>query len=80
MSWMKNRHTCYECGAKWCASLNASANQHHDDGSDSGVDKDPANNYTWTDNEDEIEDINPKRDTVIRQIGKYFISAILYPI
>ena len=31
---------------------------------------DPANDCNWTDNEDEIEDINPKRNAVIRQIGK----------
>ena len=34
------------------------------------VDSDPANDYNWTDNEDKIEDINPKRNAVIRQIGK----------
>ena len=34
------------------------------------VDDDPANDYNWTDNKDEIEDINPKRNAVIRQIGK----------
>ena len=38
--------------------------------SDSDVDDDPANDYNQTDNEDEIEDINPKRNAVISQIGK----------
>ena len=47
---------------------------------DSDVDDDPANDYNYTDNEDEIEGINPKRNAVIRQIGKYFISANFYPI
>ena len=63
---MKNRHTCYECGAKCCVR----ANQRHHGESDSDVDDDPANDYNQTDNEDEIEDINPKRNAVIRQIGK----------
>ena len=43
--------------------------RHHGE-SDSDVDDDPANDYNQTDNENEIEDINPKRNAVIRQIGK----------
>ena len=66
ISWMKNRHTCYECGAKWCVR----ANQRHHGESDSDVDDDPAND------EDKIEDINPIRNALIRQIGMLFISAI----
>ena len=46
------------------------ANQPHHEGSDSDVDNDPANDYNWTNNEDEIQDINPKRNAMIRQIGK----------
>ena len=63
---MKNRHTCYECGAKSCVR----ANQHHHAESDLDVDKDRTNDYNQTDNKDEIEDINPKHNAVIRQIGK----------
>ena len=43
--------------------------RHHGE-SDSDVDDDPANDYNWTDDEYEIEDINPKRNAVLRQIGK----------
>ena len=32
------------------------------------------------DNEDETEDIKPKCNAVIEQIGKQFISTIFYPI
>ena len=35
ISWMKNRHTCYECWAKWCVRANQ---RHHGD-------DDPANDY-----------------------------------
>ena len=46
------------------------ANQRHYDGFNSNVNKYSANDYTWMDNEDEIEDIKPKCNAVIEQIGK----------
>ena len=42
---------------------------HHGE-SYSDVDDDPANDYNYTDNEDEIKDINPKCNAVIRQIDE----------
>ena len=43
ISWMKHRHTCYKCGAKWCVGANQ---RHHGHGeSDTDVDDDPANDY-----------------------------------
>ena len=46
------------------------ANQRHHGESDLDVDDNPTHDYNNTDNEDEIEGINPKRNAVIRQIGK----------
>ena len=53
----------------WSQMMYVRADQRHYDVFDSDVDKYFANDYTWTDNEDEIEDINPKCNAVIEQIG-----------
>ena len=52
-----------------CVPSCLSCNQCQYDGSDSDVDKDSKNDYR-TDNEDEIEDVNPKRIALTMHIGK----------
>ena len=48
--------------------------QRHNDRSDPDVDKDSTIDLTKTDNDDDIEDINPEPIALIIQIGTYQLS------